>query len=267
MNLVFAHDHVFYEIDNVFYSSSGGLSKTALERYTSVFDKVNIVSRHKKLISSCRELTIASTENVSFDSVPDFNKYDFFIKIKEINRIIEGKIINADAVIARLPSFVGSAAVVMAKKHNKPYLIEVVACPWDALWNHSLKGKLVSPYFWMKTKKLVKSAPYVLYVTEVFLQSRYPSNGKVTACSNVYLPDIDKSVLDKRLFNIKHRNQLPLRLGTVAALNVRHKGQEYVIEAICELKKEGYLFDYYLEQQIMVLQGFWKQHLHLLPFQ
>ena len=32
-------------------------------------------------------------------------------------------------------------------------------------------------------------------------------------------------------------------IGTLAAVNVRYKGQEYVIEAISELIKKGY--DYY----------------------
>jgi glycosyltransferase involved in cell wall biosynthesis len=35
-------------------------------------------------------------------------------------------------------------------------------------------------------------------------------------------------------------------LGTIAAVNVRYKGQEYVIKAIYELNKNGYNFEYHL---------------------
>ncbi|HHX68701.1 MAG TPA: glycosyltransferase [Gallicola sp.] len=118
----------------------------------------------------------------------------------------------------------------------------MVGCPWDSLWNHSLKGKLAAPFMMRSTKKLLREAPYVIYVTNSFLQKRYPTKGKHTNCSNVTLPKMDDAVLVKRLERVKDSKNNPyseIILGTTAAVDVRYKGQQYVIEALGRLKEEG----------------------------
>ena len=60
-------------------------------------------------------------------------------------------------------------AVKSAKKNNKPYLIEAVACPWGTLWNHSLLGKIVAPFSYLQMKYILNSK-YTIYVTNEFLR-------------------------------------------------------------------------------------------------
>jgi glycosyltransferase involved in cell wall biosynthesis len=239
MKLLFAHDHIFYKFDNVIYST-GGLSKRMIERYTGIFDKVKIISRQVELKEYNEKLTIASAENVEFASVPNFKSLRNYTKITEAKNIIEREVINSDAIIARLPSSIGNIAVEMAKKNNKPYLIEVVACPWDALWNHSLKGKVVAPFSYYKMKQLVEKSYLTIYVTESFLQNRYPTKGDSTNCSNVALQEFENDILKKRIKNIENkRPQDPIVIGTIAAVDVKYKGQQYVIKALGKLKKDG----------------------------
>lgn len=239
MNLLFAHDHIFYKFDDLMYST-GGLSKEMLERYTNIFDRVQIVSRQKELIEYNHKLTMASTDKVDFISVPNFKSIRGYLHIKEAEKIIEREVIKADAIIARLPSSIGNIAVEMAKKNNKPYLIEVVACPWDALWNHSFKGKVIAPFSYYKMKKLIRESEFTVYVTESFLQERYPTKGMSTNCSNVALQEFDDDILRKRKKHITNKtSQDPIIIGTTAAIDVKHKGQQYVIKALGKLKSEG----------------------------
>lgn len=128
---------------------------------------------------------------------------------------------------------------------NKPYLIELVGCPWEAFWYHSTKGKLVAPYMRAATKRHLRGAPFVVYVTKSFLQGRYPTGGKSIHCSNVELPDSVSEHLSRRLEHIKHRGET-LVIGTAAKTDVRYKGQQYVIEAIATLKKSGIRCQYQL---------------------
>ncbi|MDP0919734.1 hypothetical protein Q6272_32330, partial [Klebsiella pneumoniae] len=72
----------------------------------------------------------------------------------------------SDIVVARLPSLIGSWALRSAWKQDKPVLVEMVGCPWDALWNHSLKGKIVAPWFWAKNRRLLRRSRHTVYVTE-----------------------------------------------------------------------------------------------------
>lgn len=116
----------------------------------------------------------------------------------------------------------------------------MVSCYWDALWNHSLKGKVIAPYSFLKSKKIIREASHVVYVTNEFLQNRYPTNGKHTNCSNVALTEFDDKVLDRRLNKIESmQNNEKIVIGTTAAVNVRYKGQQYIIQALGELKKQG----------------------------
>jgi len=239
MKLLYAHDHKFYKYKDDYYSN-GNFSKKVLLRYTNVFEEVKFISRQIIVKDKPKKMTLATTENVEFIKIPDFSSLKSYYKKKEAKKIIQNEVMNSDCVIARLPSSIGSIALVYAKKYNIPYLVEVVGCPWDGLWNHSLKGKIIAPCMYFKTKKLVEDAKYVVYVTNEFLQKRYPTKGKYVNCSNVALKEFDDNVLVNRLNKIKNmQKNSKIVLGTAAAVDVRYKGQQYVIKALGKLKKQG----------------------------
>jgi glycosyltransferase involved in cell wall biosynthesis len=239
MKLLFAHDHIFYKYNDQFYSS-GGLSKEMLERYTAVFDEVTIISRQKHIKKYNDKLTLASTNRVNFVEVPNFKSLKSLHKIIKAKKIINGQIQSCDALIARIPSSIGEMAINSANNLSKQYLVEVVACTWDAHWNHSVKGKIVAPFSYFKTKKLVKNAGLVVYVTNEFLQKRYPTKGKSVNCSNVALKEFNDEIIANRIAKIDRMcDEHKLILGTIAAVNVRYKGQQYIIEALGKLRKQG----------------------------
>ena len=239
MKLLYAHDNKFYKFKDDYYSN-GSFSKEVLLRYTDVFEEVKFISRQIVVEDKPDKMTLATTENVEFIKIPDFHSLKNYYKKGEARKIIQNELKKVDCLIARLPSFIGDIAIGYAKKYNVPYLIELVGCPWDSLWNHSLKGKIIAPYIYFKTKKLVKGAKYVVYVTNEFLQKRYPTKGEYVNCSNVVLREFDDNVLVNRLNKIKNmQKNSKIVLGTVAAVDVRYKGQQYVIKALGKLKKQG----------------------------
>jgi len=148
------------------------------------------------------------------------------------------EIAKSDFVVARIPSLVGIIAALKAKQLKKKYLLEVVGCPWDALWNHSIRGKMLALPMTLLMKLVVRNSPYVVYVTRRFLQKRYPTRGKSVAISNVDISMKDADILEKRLSRIARRES-PLIIGTTAALDVAYKGQRYVIEALGKLRRQG----------------------------
>ena len=89
-------------------------------------------------------------------------------------------------------------------------------------------------------------APKVLYVTKDFLQKRYPTNGQSFSCSDVILEKSNENVLKNRLSKLKNMKFDELNICTVANVELKSKGQEYVIKAISRLNKKGYKFKYYL---------------------
>lgn len=243
--MLFVHGHQFIKHENRYYTS-GSLNNKLFERYINIFGAVTVFANQKEVTEN--DLKHIDDQN-KVDNVHlklMHNKNNIFEIIKNRNKVKEAVAENK-YIIIRMPSFYGVLAAMYAQKSNKKYLIELVGCPWDAYWNHSLKGKMIAPLMWLATKLVVKNAHFVLYVTSQFLQNRYPTKGINIGCSDVALPTIDGSILEKRISKILTMNSSkPIKIGTTAAVNVRYKGQEFVIEAISRLNREGFNFEYHL---------------------
>jgi glycosyltransferase involved in cell wall biosynthesis len=183
--------------------------------------------------------------NINTIIIPTFNHpaklYNYFSACKKIKLQLR----NFDCLIIRLPSSLGSVALRYARKYKIPYIVEVVACPWDVLFNYSFVGKIYAPFAYFKMKRNIKVSEYVIYVTQNFLQKRYPTIGKSVNISNVYLKNVDeRNVLEKsKLFTKKNKNN-QIIFCTLAALNVPYKGHDTVLKALKEIKMHGYNFQY-----------------------
>ena len=249
MNCLFVHDSKFFEYENKVYTNNLSASIWK-ERYLTVFDKVIVYGRKRKGDENTPyKLTLSSAEGVEFENTDYYSSaLAFHLNYFKIKRELSEKISKSDYVIARVPSELGSLAISECKKQKKPYLVEVVGCPWDSLWNHSIIGKILALRAYLLQRSATKSSPFVLYVTEHFLQKRYPCHGESIGCSDVSLPEMnDESVLKNRLMKLEGFNKnKKIILGTAASVSAKYKGQQYVIKAIAKLKEEGFHFEYQL---------------------
>jgi len=246
MNVLFAYNgRVEVDEQGLFYGNE--LNDKLVERYRFFGDQVTFLVRTRPISAKERAALIPfSSTRFSIIGLPEINSPAlYFKKSGELNATIEAAVKEADVLVARLPSLIGRRAIFYARKYNKPYMVEAVGCPWDALWNHSMMGKLVAPYGYRAMKKYIKDAPYVLYVTNRFLQERYPTSGKSVGVSDVVLDPVSEDVLKKRLAKIEaYSGDETWVLGTAAGLDVKYKGQQYVISAVANLAKSGKHFLY-----------------------
>lgn len=233
MNVLWVHDHIFHVSNSGNIYSPGKLPYEIWNRYLTEFDSVHVIARCKPIHNTnYSNFTLSSGPNVSFTFLPSLNLIRrFFFNHYYVNKSIKNLIKKYDAVIARLPSFNGELAIKAAIHEKKPYAIELVACPWDAFWNYgNWKGRFMAPRSYLLTRFLVSNAPYVLYVTNHFLQRRYPNKGHSISVSNVLLPVAEKVVLSQRLSKID--NKPFLTVGLNANLGPKHKGIHIAIKAI-----------------------------------
>lgn len=242
MKILFTSEAVVEECNGILYKTS---FTPFVKRY-KYFGDLTFAS-YKKEVDLSKQSPL-DTQDV---------KFEFFIKENTLKNLIfchkknkrhmENCVKNADIVVAHLPSSIGQMAVKYAKKYKKPYFIGVVGCAWDAYWNYNWKGKVMAPFLFLQMRHTIKKAEYVFYVTQLFLQKRYPSTGVNIGCSNVEINQPSNAILENRLkrietFDIKGR----INIATTAAVNVRYKGQEYVIRALNVLNRQlGYNFHYY----------------------
>lgn len=241
MSCLFVHDFRSYNKDGEIYT--GNLSyEIWKERYIKYFGSVKVLNRTENMKDSDSpdKYVKASGPNISFlNEIDVFTPMSFVKNYKKYRKIVYKYVDEAEYVIIRLDSFLGLIAAERCRNTKKKYLIEVVGCVWDSFWNKGAYGKFVAYPLLKKMQKEIRFAPYVVYVTEKFLQKRYPTKGKNTNISNVLLPKHDDEQLNKRLDRIKNIKKNPLQIVTVASVSVRYKGQDAVIRAIGELKKQG----------------------------
>lgn len=249
--VLFVHDGPLYVDENKEYYGVHYKNKI-VERYSRLGEDVTFLMRLNSITSyAATKLNKITCSNFSFVSIPNFKRLTTYFKEKSnAKKIIEATVLANDVIVVRMPSAAGVIAIQVARQLNKPYLVEMVACTFDAYWNYGWKGKLIAHYTFFKVKKIIKNCPFVVYVTNNFLQNRYPTNGVHINISNVELQAIVEVDLLKRKDKINNTvlNQ-PLIIGTVAAIDVPYKGQADVIKALAILKKEGIVFYYHIVGQ------------------
>ncbi|WP_176527946.1 glycosyltransferase [Bacillus sp. AFS077874] len=240
MRILLATDTKVYVKDGRYYADNSFVP--VVKRYFDAFQEIILCTRTvnvSEIPTFCAEISQYIYDYIAIDSLKSvlLNKY---------NQQIINAISNCDIVVSRVPSIVSYRVADIAIRQNKPYMTEAMGCAWDAYWNHGILGKSIALYMFLKMKKLVYRASYSTYVTEKFLQSRYPSKNNSINASNVSIGKLEDRVLKKRINKIKKRDSSKLVLLTAAAVNVRYKGHEYVIRAIKSLCDSGIDITYYL---------------------
>jgi glycosyltransferase involved in cell wall biosynthesis len=241
MRALFVHDHIIYEHCDIFFSP-GGLKKDVWKRYldTLLLDELTVVSRGAKLLTEREDLVLSSVERVKFDPLYNVKGgIDYYLFSKEIKVHLRKYIEKVDVVIIRAPSTLGSYAYEICRQLNRPYITEVVGCSWDSNCNYgSILGKLRAPFSYIQNKILIKKSFATLYVTEHFLQKRYPTKASITThASNVHIPPPQVTVLNKHLERLKNTTLSHIfKLGVLANVGVKYKGYDVAIDALHKLK-------------------------------
>ncbi|MBV4494405.1 glycosyltransferase family 4 protein [Pseudomonas sp. SWRI12] len=232
--VLFVHDHIFKYRGNAYYSG-GGLPAAIWPRYLQVFPSLTVVGRDGgTLIEGEEGYTLSSASGVDFCLLPGIsNLKSLLLGHAGVEAVCRSLVADSEGVIARLPSRLGHLFVKEAKRQGKPYAVEVVGCAWGSLWDHgSWKGKFLAPIEALKTRQAVASAPFALYVTEKFLQKRYPCKGGVTTfCSNVNIQPVADEVLFARQRRIEsHKTKVVI--GLIGNYSSKYKGIDVAIRAM-----------------------------------
>ena len=238
----------------LYCSDDGGIfgthySDAIKQRYLQLGDHVTFMMRAARLTGEASRYSRIHESQFSFVPVPDLmSPKGRIMNHREAMRIIDREVRAADLLVARIPSLTARLAVARARALGKPVITECVACNWDALWNHHWRAKLSALWYYLAQKAVMRESTHAIYVTEAFLQARYPTRGESVAISNVDIPAPDPAVLDRRLEHIAACDQAtrPVRLVTVANVAVPYKGQGDVIRVLKTLSERGIKAEYHL---------------------
>jgi len=250
MKIAFVFDTVLLKKENDYYGQTLTYDFFK-ERYLDKIDELIVITRSKNMKKNDNTITgykKTNGKNVTISPILNYHQIpDIILKKRKIKKQMSNLLLECDKVIIRMPSILGIVACDICQNHNIPYMIEMVACAWEGYNNHrNPLGKILAPFIFNSTKRRVKNCNFVLYVTEKFLQERYPSKGASYSCSDVILPHNDDKVLEKNLEKIKKFNKKNFTMCTLGNVNLKYKGHIYAFKAIKDLKKKNINITYYL---------------------
>lgn len=227
MKLLFVHDHRFQKYEDNYYSP-GKLTYKQLSYYLKFCDELLIVGRAETVTERPRKSLIASGDNIHILSLPSpISSRGLRYRCQLIN---DAKVIlsQVDAVIVRLPSELGLLILSLAKQSSIPFVVEMVASPFDCLWYRGdFFAKLYAPILSRRVKKALLKADNTIYVTQEYLQHAYPTRGRCIGVSDVI---IDRINLQKT-FAVKEK----YRIGIIGNPAIKLKGVYLLYRAIIEL--------------------------------
>lgn len=215
-----------------------------VKRYSVLANKIICTAPIKKVsLPSSEKITHPS---INYINLPKLNTLFSFFNYSKIRNTIRKYLLDCDICIIHVhTSFISTITANLARELKIPTVNIVCGCAWDALWNYNWKGKLLAPIAFWALKYVQKHATHSIYVTENFLQRRYPTTGKSISCSNVELIDDKSFNINQRIKTIKQTNRRK-KIATIAAVDVKYKGQQYIIESLKYLKKLGIDFEYHI---------------------
>ena len=223
------------------------LQRTAQQRYKNVCDHLTIMTKTNGSVYPVSEIpsgyypldkNIADLVTVPNIYRPRSNLLSLKVR-RQIRDIMSEAIQKSDAVLMRIAlNYNADVAEKLCRKFHKPYCIQSVDCVFETCWKYGIEGKIIAPFYEWKLRRMIRRAPYVLYVTDDYLQRRYPTNGKNVGYSNVDILKLDDNILQRRIERIHNSRDDRIIFGTLATIS-RAKGQEHVIRAVAELKSRG----------------------------
>lgn len=243
MNIyLFCHDTYYCTTPDRKYFSQGAFPYSLWrERFLPHCNELIILGRDGAPLKAKQnmQLPLSSGPNTQHILLPNVNT-----PIKRLQNIIKTKkhilelVTQASHIIIRGPSEFGMIAAHYARKQGKPYAVEMSGCAFDHTWHHGhWAGKLYAPIKYMRARKMVCHATQTIYVTEHFLQKRYPCKGSVSNASNVEIEIVPVEALKRRITKIKNPARL-LKIGMIANYGNKLKGLHIAIKALASANKD-----------------------------
>lgn len=223
------------------------------ERYLAAFDAVRIVARAKVDPEIDESYQAVTGPAVEFRPLPFYlGPEQFLLRWREIRKSLLTAVEPDDALLCRVGSRLADELLPSFTKEDRPYGLEVVGDPHEAMGPHTIRHPLRPLFRTLAARSLRRQcagAVAVAYVTRDRLQERYPcpahsvgvsdvgpldfrSSPKVFATSYSSVSCEDTQFVDRaRCYHDRERPRI-LFVGSLAQM---YKGADILIKAVKHL--------------------------------
>jgi glycosyltransferase involved in cell wall biosynthesis len=226
-------------------------------RYLDVFEEVLVLARVREQVEERKEQERADGPGVSFIALPDYRgPWNYLYFWPEVQSRVRAAVDSAEAYILRVPGLVGRHLWFELRLRGKPYALEVIGDPWEALGRGTWRS-LLRPVFRRvaagNLKKMCREAATVRYVTRSVLQQLYPPapGAFVSSFSDVELHEgfATPEALAARRERIRARGsarpgEQPLwRIGFIGSFAQLYKAPDVLLQALAQCGRRGPAFE------------------------
>jgi glycosyltransferase involved in cell wall biosynthesis len=218
------------------------------QRYLQVFEEVIVLARVKKIDDEIINKPQANGPKIKFFELPYYiGLYEYLKTYGKLKKAIESSTNQADVFILRIPGIIGTCLWQQLLEQGKPYGVEVLGDPFDSISTaggfkalQNILGKIISK----KQKEQCQKAVAAAYVSEFYLQQKYPPGCWSTHYSTLNLSDeaiITGSELEQKLISLQDvvSRKRPLKIYHAGTMEVAYKAQDILLEAVAICLAKG----------------------------
>jgi glycosyltransferase involved in cell wall biosynthesis len=224
--------------------------------YLQVFDQVRVISRVFPVSQAEPNFLPVEGPGVEFYAMPGYKgPYGFLAQFASVRTKAKHAVPTGSAVILRVHSQVANSVEGWLTRRDIPYSLEVTADPYDVLSptaNRHLVAPIARRYFTRRLQRQCQRALAVSYVTQEYLQKRYPpapvDNGSQSSSSEgrpagQCVMAVSDASLSPECFVTRTRtnqhDRSRLRIVFVGTLQSLYKGPDVLVEAVGLCKAQG----------------------------
>ena len=212
---------------------------TFFTRYLAVFDRIEVLARVRPVEQVPDDYLRVDGDNISVIEVPFYHGLSQYARrYFAVNGAIREAVQFDKAVILRLASPIGSIVGDIVRAKNFPYAVEVMSDPLSTFAPGAVKHPLrplIKTAFVRTLRKNTSSAVAASYVTNHFLQERYPCPSYSVGISDVEL-DAGMFVDAPHVYERKEQH----RLSFVGSLSMMYKAPDIMVQAVRQVRDKGY---------------------------
>lgn len=212
------------------------------------FDEVLLVARVRQTRSTVAAERV-NGPNVSVHGLPDFSGLgDYAVKFLQLRSHVREAVAECDAYVLQMPGVVGHLLWRELRKGQRPYAVNVMGDPWDALAPRAMKSCFRPVYRYVLTREMRNmcgNAQAVLYWSRA-LQQRYPpaQDGYASLSPRISLPCgfasadlIQERVNRGRTF--AQSQQRCFKVGFIGTFEQLYKGPDTLLHAVLVCSRAG----------------------------
>lgn len=212
------------------------------------FDDVLLVARVRKS-SSAAGTELVNGPNVSVHGLPDFSGLrEYAVNSLVLRRHVRQAVAECDAYILQAPGVVGRLVWRELRRSRRPYAMNVMGDPWDALGPGTLGSWLRPVYRLVLTRemrRMCSAAHAVLYWSRTLKQHYSASeNAYTTVSPRIVLPcgfasaDLVRQEA-KRPQILRNKGHGAFKIGFIGTFEQLYKGPDTLLHAVRICSKAG----------------------------